>query len=217
MIPALIIWLCKKYAAGRANKKKTASVPVILLFLFTLLAGTAVAGERTFLIKRNGSVIGQMSFHMQENGDQLFLKMTSKVNARVVFPVRVETEDRAYFRNGRLIRSSTTRLVNGNEKAGKETLLMNNRYETRTGSKTGRINGPIAYNMLLLYIREPLQDSLIYSDNFQCFVPIKKSGIHQYRIQLPDGNYNECYFDRGICKRVVVHHTLYTISMERID
>ncbi|MCY1527536.1 hypothetical protein D9M68_626050 [compost metagenome] len=217
MIPALIIWLCNKYAAGRANKKKTPSARVILLFLFTFFAGTVVAGERTFLIKRNGSVIGHMSFHIQENGDQLFLKMISKVHTRIVFPVRVETEDRAHFRNGRLIKSSTTRLVNGNEKALKETFLMNNNYETRTGGRTGRISGTIAYNMLLLYIREPLQDSLIYSDNFQCFVPIKKSGIHQYRIQLPDGNYNEYYFDRGICKRVVVHHTLYTISMERID
>jgi hypothetical protein len=69
---------------------------------------------------------------------------------------------------------------------------------------------------MLLYTKEPLNINQVYSDNFQCFLPIKKDAEHQYRVNLPDGNYNEYHFENGICKLVVVNHSLYTIRMELV-
>lgn len=209
MIPALIIWFCKTYIAPRINKKTALSV----LLAFSTLSAFSESG--TFTIKRNGNTIGHLSVSMKEEGDQTFLKITSKVDTRFVFRLKVETEDVAHFKSGQLIRSDVNRLVNGNEKEAKETRWTNSFYEIRSGHRTNRIIQPIHYNMMLLYVREPVNLSRIYSDNYQCFLPLLKKGPHQYRVDLPDGNHNEYFFEKGICKRIIVNHGLYTLSMER--
>lgn len=221
MIPALIIWLCKKYIAPKINRKNLAHKAVslkstLLLVLFIGSASTLFAQQSKFNIKRNGSVIGQMSFSQKEEGENVFLKITSKVNTRFVFKIDVETEDVAHFRAGKLITSGVNRLVNGSAKEAKKTNWVNDYYEIQSGNKVSKLKQPINYNMMLLYCKEPINIPNIYSDNFQCFLPIKKSGAHQYRIDLPDGNYNDYHFENGVCKLVVVHHSLYTIKMERV-
>lgn len=221
MIPALIIWLCKKYIAPKINKKsiiaKAMSLKSILLFiLFTSISLSSFAQQSKYNIKRNGTVIGQMSFTQKEDGENVFLKITSKVNTRFVFKIDVETEDVAHFKNGKLIASGVKRSVNGNEKDAKKTNWINDYYEIKSGDKISKIKQPINYNMMLLYTTEPTDHQKIYADNFQCFLPIQKNGAHQYRINLPDGNYNDYHFENGICKLVVVHHSFYTIRMERV-
>lgn len=221
MIPALIIWLCKKYIAPKINKKSIAQKAmglksILLIILFIGSIAPSFAQQSKFNIKRNGAIIGQMSFLQKETGEDLFLKITSKVNTRFLFKIDVETEDVAHFKSGKLMTSGVKRSVNGSEKEAKETNWVSDYYEIKSGDKTSRIKQPISYNMMLLYTTEPVDVQKIYSDNFQCFLPIQKNGAHQYRINLPDGNYNDYHFENGVCKLVVVHHSLYTIRMERV-
>jgi hypothetical protein len=214
MIPALIIWLCKKYIASKAAKRLKETSTIIGILLITCgCISASFAQTSKFAIKRNGSVIGQMSFTYNQDGDNVFLKMSSKVNTRFIFKIDVETQDYAHFKNGKLYTSTVNRSVNGDPKDQKETKLTNNYYQTSIGRV---IKQPINYNMMLLYTKEPVNIAEVYSDNFQCFVPIIKNGEHQYRIKLPDGNYNDYLFVDGICKVVTVNHSLYTIKMERV-
>ncbi|MBO9672803.1 MAG: hypothetical protein J7577_05125 [Sphingobacteriaceae bacterium] len=221
MIPAIIIWVCKKYFAPKRYKKFSSqnpanpkSVVTVLFMICSLLP--AFAQQSKFNIKRNGEVIGEMYFQQKNEGENTYLTITSKVQTRFVFKINVETEDQAHFKNGKLLTSNVSRTVNGNARELKKTDWVNNRYQLKTGNKTNTLDQPISYNMMLLYIKEPLNISEIYSDNFQCFIPVQKSGAHQYRIKLPDGNYNDYHFENGICKLVVVNHSLYTIRMERV-
>ncbi|RZM30545.1 MAG: hypothetical protein EOO88_00160 [Pedobacter sp.] len=221
MIPALIIWLCKKYIAPKINSKnlthKLLAIKSVLLLIAFIGSNSALFAQQSkFNIKRNGSVIGQMSLSQKEEGENLFVKITSRVNTRFVFKIDVETEDVAHFRGGKLITSGVNRLVNGNVKEAKKTSWVNDSYEIQSGSKVSRLKQPICYNMMLLYSKEPVNIPSIYSDNYQCFLPVKKKGPHQYRVDLPDGNYNDYHFENGICKMVIIHHSMYTIEMERV-
>lgn len=220
MIPALIIWLCKRYIAPKLKEKTIKKAlrlkGTALALLCVLSISSAFAQTTKFAIKRNGAVIGQMSFSCDQDGDNVFFKMSSKVNTRFIFKIDVETQDFAHFKNGKLVTSSVKRMVNGDAKDPKETKWMSNGYQVNAGKKSGIIKQSINYNMMLLYAKEPLNIGEVYSDNFQCFLPIIKKGEHQYRINLPDGNYNDYLFENGICKQVTVNHTMYTIKMERV-
>lgn len=224
MIPALVIWLCKKYILPRLNRKNSLrglarlSKHAVMVMLFLALSFTAFANKLTkvYNIKRNGEVIGRLSFNQNTDGEDMYLKITSQVSARFIFKIDVQTEDLAHFKNGRLISSDVSRLVNGKAKERKKTIFQNDVYQLQSGDKLNSLNQSIGYNMMLLYTKEPVYINQVYSDNFQCFLPIKKNAEHQYRVNLPDGNYNDYHFENGVCKLVIVNHSLYTIRMELV-
>lgn len=224
MIPALVIWLCKKYILPRLNKKNSLkglvplAKPATLVVVLVAINFAAFAHKLTqvYQIKRNGEIIGKLAFNQNTDGENTYLKITSQVSTRFVFKIDVETEDLAHFKNGRLISSDVSHTVNGKAKERKKTIFQNEVYRLQSGNTFNSLNQAIAYNMMLLYITEPVAFSQVYSDNFQCFLPIKKQAAHQYRVNLPDGNYNDYYFENGVCKLVVVNHSLYTIKMELV-
>ena len=224
MIPALVIWLCKKYILPRLNRKNNLrgvaqlAKHAVMVMLFVAVSFTAFANKLTkvYNIKRNGEVIGKLSFNQNTDGEDMYLKITSQVSTRFIFKIDVQTEDLAHFKNGRLISSDVSRLVNGKAKERKKTIFQNDVYQLQSGDKLNSLNQSIGYNMMLLYTKEPVYINQVYSDNFQCFLPIKKNAEHQYRVNLPDGNYNDYHFENGVCKLVIVNHSLYTIRMELI-
>ena len=128
--------------------------------------------------------------------------------------INVNTEENAHFKNGKLISSKVVRHVNGKQKANNQTLFINNAYQTQSDNKTSQIREPINYNLMLLYTSEPTNLSQVYSDNYLQFLEIKQTQPHTYRIILPDGNYNDYYFSKGICQQVIVYHSLYTIKIQ---
>jgi hypothetical protein len=228
MIPALLFWLFKKYVLPTCNnlivrfqintfhqylKKQTLLSLLLILFAFQAGAQEEIA---TYQIKRNGDVIGQMQFKQKRAGNDTFLQMDSKVKTRFIFEIDVQTNDESHFKNGQLMWSSVYRKVNGKEKEHRETKLSNQNYLLQAGKKTNSMAGSIHYNMMLLYCKEPVNISQVYSDSFQQHLTIKKTAPNTYRINLPDGNYNDYFFQNGICKVVKVHHTLYTITMELV-
>lgn len=198
---AFLFWLSKKYTAA-------------LFFLFVI---TSQAQEKTVLynVLRNGTVIGQMQFYQKTNNDEIFLKISSQVQTQFIFDINVKTEEGSYFKNGKLMSSYVKRQVNGKEKTNKTTQLINSNYNTLAENKKGQIKVQnIDYNLMLLYSREPVSQNQVYSDSFQQFLIIKKMDHHSYRIVLPDGDYNDYHFLNGICQKVELHHTLFTINIQ---
>jgi len=80
-------------------------------------------------------------------------------------------------------------------------------------AKIKQFKEAITYNMMMLYLKEPGDIKTVYSDNFHQFIKINKTGAHLYRLTLPDGNYNDYYFQGGICSEVSLYRSLYTIKM----
>jgi len=223
MIPiitvALLFWFLQKITAIEFGKFSFLIISeqaklTVLFFLFTI---NSQAQEKTvnYNVLRNGTVIGQMQFSQKTNNDDVFLKISSEVKTRLIFGIDIKTEEGSHFKNGKLISSYVKRHVNGKEKANKTTQLIDSGYKTLAENKKGQIKqNYIDYNLMLLYSKEPVGENQVYSDSFQQFLVIKKTNTHSYRIVLPDGNYNDYHFLNGVCQKVELHHSLFTINIQ---
>lgn len=223
MIPiitvALLFWFLQKITAIESGKFSFLIISeqtklTVLFFLFTI---NSQAQEKTlnYNVLRNGTVIGQMQFSQKTNNDDVFLKISSEVKTRLIFGIDIKTEEGSHFKNGKLISSYVKRQVNGKEKANKSTQLIDSGYKTLAENKKGQIKqNYIDYNLMLLYSKEPVSENQVYSDSFQQFLVIKKTNTHSYRIVLPDGNYNDYHFLNGVCQKVELHHSLFTINIQ---
>ena len=223
MIPiitvALLFWFLQKITAIESGKFSFLIISeqvklAVLFFLFTI---NSQAQEKTvnYNVLRNGTVIGQMQFSQKTNNNDVFLKISSEVKTRLIFGIDIKTEEGSHFKNGKLISSYVKRHVNGKEKANKTTQLIDSGYKTLAENKKGQIKqNYIDYNLMLLYSKEPVSENQVYSDSFQQFLVIKKTNTHSYRIVLPDGNYNDYHFLNGVCQKVELHHSLFTINIQ---
>lgn len=198
--------------------KNISSFVIRLLYVAALvfLVSEASAQEQTrhYNIFYKGDVVGKMQFYQNKTDETLFLKITSATQVKVVLNVNVDTEEEATFEKGKLIYSKLYRTVNGKEKANNITRAKDNRYVTTTGDKEGFINrSRIDYNFVTLFYKEPGHKQKIYSDNFLKVLDVEKIAHNKYKVQLPDGNYNYYYYENGVCVKVEVHHSFYTIEM----
>jgi hypothetical protein len=222
MIIALLTWLFKKYAMPaisryRENKdfksiKNTAALILMLAFCTPIFAQ-----EQTtkYNVLHSGKVVGHLDLYQKRNGESLCLKMISEVKMRFIFSIRVNCNEESTFQNGRLVSSHVLRNVNGKEKANRQTTAAGDAYQTVAEGKSGKVNQKdISANLMLLYTHEPADNAQVYSDNFQQFLKVKQTGNHVYRIDLPDGNYNYYTYANGVCSKVDIHHSLYTIQIQ---
>jgi len=221
MVITLLIWICKKYLLPRARRISLSlnGWPArrnVWLLAFVLLACPAAAQHRQLLyrVMQNGNEIGRMRLDQKQENDDLYIHLSSEVKVRFLFSVVVNMEESSHYRDGKLLRSNVNHKVNNKEKAVRCTMASGRGYQTSAEGRNSSIGmDRIEYNVMLLYSREPVNATQIYSDNFQQFLNIRKAGSHSYRIDLPDGNYNTYSFNNGICNRVEIHHTLYTVEM----
>ncbi|WP_183561793.1 DUF6134 family protein [Mucilaginibacter sp. SP1R1] len=226
MIPALLIWLFKKYLAPALKHKNITPLTLLnpLTKAATLLAllcfsGSLMAQEQ--LVKYNvlhsGKIVGHLDLYQKRNGDDLYLKMISEVKMRFIMSIQVNINEESVFQGGKLISSRISRNVNGKEKASRQTRAFGDSYQTLADGKSGQVNQKlISTNLMLLYCREPDNNAQIYSDNFQQFLQVKQISQHVYRIDLPDGNYNYYSYTNGVCSKVDIHHSLYSIQIQLV-
>lgn len=181
------------------------------------LATRSAAQEQTvkYNVLHSGKVVGHLNLYRKQQGDDLYLKMISEVKMRFIFSVKVDIQEESMFSNGKLINSTVCRHVNDKEKCNRQTKAVASGYQTVAEGKCGRLDQQqIGANLMLLYCREPDDKGQVYSDNFQQFLQVKQVSAHVYRIDLPDGNYNFYSYTNGVCSKVDIHHSLYTIQIQ---
>lgn len=224
MITALLIWLFKKYLLPFLKDsnihpqsffnplKKATTLLALLCF-----SGGLMAQEQTvkYNVLHSGKIVGHMDLFQKRNGDDLYLKMISEVKMRFIMSIKVDINEESVFQGGKLISSSICRRVNGKEKANRQTKACADCYQAIADGKSKQLSQKyIGTNLMLLYCHEPDDNAQIYSDNFQQFLQVKQVSPHVYRIDLPDGNYNFYSYTNGICSKVDIHHSLYTIQIQ---
>ena len=187
----------------------------LLLLTFTTIYVSAQEKRLAYDIKRNGDVVGNIRFIQGVAGNRTVLTMESEVNTRFIFNFKVKAKEEVIYDNGIMTWSSIFRKLNGNVKIDKKTKANGNAYTVYKGSKTETLNNyPIRYNMLSVYISEPVNITKAYSDNFQQQIDIQKIADHHYKIKFPDGNYNEYFYTNGVCSKIEIHHSMYSATIE---
>ena len=189
-----------------------------LSLLVLLSIATSVQAQQKKLeynIKRNGDVVGTINFTHGIAGNRTVLTMESEVNTRFIFNFKAKAKEEVIYDDSIMTWSSIYRKLNGNVKVDKQTKANGSIYTVYKGSKTETLaNYPIRYNMLSIYVIEPVNITKVYSDNFQKQLDIQKLADHHYKIKFPDGNYSEYFYTNGICSKVEVHHSLYSATIE---
>ena len=187
----------------------------LIVLLSVAISANAQEKKLEYNIKRNGDVVGTIHFIQRVAGSRTVLTMESEVNTRFIFNFTAKAKEETIYDNGIMTWSSIFRKLNGNVKADKKTKAVGNAYTIYKGKKTETLkNYPIRYNMLSVYLTEPIDVSKAYSDNFQQQVDIQKIAAHHYKIKFPDGNSNEYYYTNGICSKVEIHHSMYRATIE---
>ena len=187
---------------------------IVVTIMFTLCSFSQEK-KLQYNIKRNGDVVGNIQFIQSIAGNRTVLTLESEVNTRFIFSFKAKAKEEAIYDNGIMTWSSIFRKLNGSVKADKKTKANGNAYTVYKGTKTETVNNyPIRYNMLSVYIMEPINIAKVYSDNFQEQVDIQKIADHHYKIKFPDGNYNEYFYANGVCSKVEVHHSMYRATIE---
>jgi hypothetical protein len=188
----------------------------LLIILLSISVSTqAQQNQFEYTIKRNGDEVGTIHLTQGIAGNRTVLTMESEVNTRFIFNFKAKAKEEAIYDDGIMTWSSIYRKLNGNVKADKKTKANGSTYTVYKGNKTETLNNyPIKYNMLSVYISEPVNITQVYSDNFQKHIDIQKVADHHYKIKFPDGNYNEYFYTNGICSKVEVHHSLYSATIE---
>jgi hypothetical protein len=228
MLPLFIIWLIRRHQSGKnftASKKsfeklrtdlsRYISIVMIIVLVLLTFNGHSQTRSLNYNIIRKGSKVGSLHFSQINTGGMNYLEMESEVTTSFIFTFTAKAKEEAvYYSNGVLLRSSIYRKMNGSEKVNKQHQEANNQYIIHSGKdSTVTKNYPITYNMLSLYNEEPVNIGKVYSDNFEIFITIQKTGEHQYKIDLPDGNYNCYYYKDGVLTLVEVHHSLYSANI----
>lgn len=193
--------------------KKAPLLLTNFLFLFFVLNGQDQKTDYKIIFR--GDSVGNMQLCKNKTGDNISLKLTSRVRIRFFVKVNVECQEMSSFQNGRLIYSNVSRVVNGKEKAARQTRAYGDTYEaTSFGKAVTSTIKPIDYNLNMLYFQEPFNKQIVYSDNFQQFLTVEQVALHRYKIVLPDGNYNYYTFTDGLCSTVELHHSFYTVYIK---
>jgi len=194
---------------------KATNLALIIVLLGTTISLLAQEKKLEYNIKRNGDVVGNIHFIQGIAGNRTVLTLESEVNTRFIFNFKAKAKEEVIYDNGIMTWSSIFRKLNGNVKADKKTKANGNTYTIYKGNKTETLNNyPIRYNMLSVYISEPVNITTVYSDNFQQHIDIQKIADHHYKIKFPDGNYNEYFYTNGVCSKIEIHHSLYSATIE---
>lgn len=226
MIPLFIFWLIKRYREKnkrrltqvvlKESKNYLPSPSAVPLLIFLILATKTYSQNKTHLyqIMRNGNQVGTIRFTETSTGDIDHLKMESDVKTRFIFSFIAHVSEEAVYRRGVMFHSSIYRRLNGSEKVNKQHQENNGQYIIHAGQRSDVTKTyPITYNMLSLYSKEPVDINKVYSDNFESFVTIQKTGTNTYTVALPDGNYNTYHYKNGVLVLVEVHQTFYSANI----
>jgi len=226
MIIMFIIWLLRKKLGCRKVEfilKKlfvnglVSNKPLVIL-LFTVLLSLPVFAQQqafTYNILYKNNIIGHMQYIQQKSGNNLYLKIVSVAETRILMNIKVNVQEEAHYINDKLVYSHVYRYVNGKTKVNKQTKAFGDAYQTSSDGKSGSvITQQIDWNFTMLYCKEPLNISQVYSDAFQQFIAIKTLQPHVYKVELPDGNYNVYHYKNGICNKVDVHNSWCTVQMQ---
>jgi hypothetical protein len=190
----------------------------ITYFLLTcvtfLLCISSVFGQKLkYNVVQNNDVIGWLKLDKKDSANFSLIKFSSEIKKRLVILFTVIEEQEALFQNGILTRSYVYRKINDDIKVNKQTIYTGDHYVIKNEkTSTPLMLNNIAYNQLSLYFREPNSINEVYSDHYERYLKIEKNGNENYTLKLPNGNKNTYYYSNGVCTKVKVEQSLFTIE-----
>lgn len=187
-----------------------------MILIAPSLSGQAL--NLNYKVVYNKTQVGWIKLQKVDSAGNSAIKLQSEIKRRIIFLLSVSEKQEASFDEGGMTSSYIFRKVNEDVKMNKRTLFTGNSYEVKDNeSSQVLLIKRIHYNLLSMYYKEPVNIKQVYSDSFQRLLTIEPNGTSAYKVRLPDGNNNYYYYKNGICSRIVVEHTLFTVEFIRVS
>ncbi len=230
MIPIFIFWAFKKYQLAPKAKfygdrflklilQYSKKSIYIILSLLLITAGLK-AQNLQYAISKGGATVGVLKYSRNVVNNTILYKAETNVKVRFISLIAVNSKEESNFKDGVMQYSSVYREVNGHIKTNCHTGLNYGSYiiEDKKENEVKALNTyPITGSFLSLYYNEPANNTTIYSDSYKTLITIIKLEEHKYKVTLPDGSDNYYYYNKGICTKVEVVHTLYKLVFSLIS
>jgi len=195
------------------NRSIKISFLLIHFALFLSIVSFTQRSVLTYNVVQNNDVIGWLKLDKRDSANSSFIKFSSEIKKRVVFLFTIIEKQEAFFQNGIMTYSYVYRKINDNIKVNKFTTYVSGHYLVKKDkSSTPLMLNNIAYNQLSLYFYEPATIQQVYSDNYEQYLKIEKSGNQYYTLKLPGDNKNTYYYSNGVCTKVKVEQSLFTVE-----
>lgn len=163
---------------------------------------------------QDGDDIGWLSLEKKVAGNSSFITMNSEVSTRMIFSIKVSVKESANFENGKLLYSSMHRSTNGHTKINKQTRLKGSTYEVmENNEKENLAFSFIGANLLSLYFHEPIGVRKVYCDTYEDFRLVTGTEDGGYKVKFTDGSSNCYYYKSGVCTKIKVKHTFYSVEI----
>lgn len=161
---------------------------------------------------QGGNSIGWVKIDKNDSANNCLITLGSEIKKRMIFLFTIIENQEVLFQNGLMMRSYVYRRINKDIKANKRTSFQGTHYQVTKETTSNQVAlNRIDYNFLSLYFLEPVNIKQVYSDNFEQLLNIEKISDY-YKIKLPDGNTTTYYYTNGVCSKVKVEQSLFTIE-----
>ncbi|HRI19782.1 MAG TPA: hypothetical protein PLA68_02460 [Panacibacter sp.] len=195
---------------------KNTTLYTLFVTVTILLLASSLYAQRTQLnykVMQGGNNIGWVKLDKKDSANTSLIKLGSEIKKRMLFMFTIIENQEAYFQNGIMMRSYVYRRINKDVKTDKRTLYDGTQYKVSKEKSTSQVTlNHIDNNFLSLYFSEPINLRQVYSDNFEQLLTIEKTTGGFYKINLPDGNTTSYYYTNGICSKVKVEQSLFTVE-----
>jgi len=186
------------------------------IYFATLMGTMSSPAQRTALkynVVQNDNVIGWLKIDKNDSANTSLIHFSSEIKKRVLFLFTIIENQEVLFENGTMTHSYVYRRINNDIKVNKHTTYTGDHYIVKNEkNSTHLMLNNIACNQLSLYFYEPVTVNQIYSDNYERYLKIEKTGNRYYTMKLPDGNKNTYYYSNGTCTKVKVEQSLFTVE-----
>ena len=225
MLPLLILLYLKKNrkqlgtaCLNLVQHKFSIIIFLVLLTVCVAIGKTAIGQTKHYQyeVRKGGSAIGEINITQTVAGPVNSLLLVSDIRYRLLFLFTAKSREEVVFTNGVMTYSSVYREQNGDKKIQTKTRKGSSSYIIeKDDSRKNELNIPAIYfHTISLYITEPAGYRAVYIDKFQQLVTIQNISAHHYKVVFPDGNYNEYFYQDGVCKTIKVSQSFFNAEIE---
>ena len=203
-----------------SNKKPLRMVACLGLIL-TFLALTSLdradpeeTTNRVFDIYLGSKHVGFLRCSVTTNSGETLIQADSEIEMRFLFRYAVEGKETYRYRNDTLLSSRLYRKINSKVDLDHSIIKNGHGYRMlgpdleRTLDARG-----VRINLIRLFLEEPIGAVRVFSDRFGQWVPVERTGPHQYKISFPNGSSSTFSYENGRCHSVVNSGSFYTVHL----
>lgn len=189
---------------------------LVLIIAFGLLSNKGVTEKIDFGVYLGAEKVGKLSTTRLIEEKKAIYSLHSEVNISLLMDFNIVENIADVFENGLLIASTHTRHINNSLKAQNTIARSANIYVlTKDGKREKNLKEWISKTVTTLYFTEPDEKMLIYSQNYQKILRLKKTKPHGYEMALPDGKITTFEYINGKLKLVISNTVWGTIKFVR--